>query len=438
MRVAVYIMLIKRIIQFKLKWLAKLILAKYKPEVIGITGSAGKTSAKEAIYAVLSPRFKVRRNIKNYNNEIGLPLSIIGAEAAGKNIFGWLLVFLKAAALILFYDKDYPEILVLEMGVDRPGDMPYLLGIVRPNVGVVTNLGHAHIEFFETVEKIDREKGELVKNLKPGGWAILNADDERVRQMEKLSRVRVLTFGLGEKADVRARELFFSFEKAEESKELSGLSFKLSYDGSVVPVMLPRVIGYPAVYAALAGAAVGIAYGLNLVEISQALDNFRPPRGRMNVIPGIKNTVIIDDTYNASPQPALLAISLLAEIPIGKGAKKYAVLGDMLELGHFSVEGHGQVGKAVAEKKIDYLIAVGEKARDIARAAEAGGMSLDRIYHFADADAAKRFVQERIHEGDLILVKGSQGARMEKVVKEIMAEPLKAGELLVRQDWLDA
>lgn len=428
----------KRLLQFKLKVLAKLILSRYRPEVIGITGSMGKTSAKEAIYAVLAPKYKVRRNLKNYNNEIGLPLTIIGSESPGKSLFGWFGVFWRAVWLVLWRDKDYPEILVLEMGVDRPGDMVYLTSIVKPKIGVVTGIGQTHAEFFGTIDRIEKEKAELIKNLEHGGWTVLNFDDERVAAMAKASRVRVITFGLDKKADVSALELMFSFEREKEAADLSGVSFKLSYGGSAVPVMLPQVIGRPAVYAALAAAAVGAAYGLNLVEISQALDNYRSPKGRLNLISGIKHTMIIDDSYNASPRATEEALSLAARIPVPKGARRFAVLGDMLELGSYSEESHRQIGKLVFENKLDVLIVVGEKSRDIARGAEAAGFSPDKIFHFPDADAAKLFIQERIAANDLILVKGSQGVRMEKIVKEIMAEPLRAQELLVRQDWADA
>jgi len=434
----------KKFIQLKLKILAKMILVKYKPEVIGITGSVGKTSAKEAIYTVLASKFKVRRNVKNYNNEIGLPLTIIGADSPGRSIIGWSIVFLKALKLILFKDKDYPKILILEMGVDRPGDMKYLNSIVKCKIGIVTAIGPVHLEFFGTINNIQKEKVGLIKNLTKSSWAVLNYDDEKVRQMQKNTQTQILTYGFDEKADVRA----LSYAEASESKpravdsenanSLIGVSFKLSYNGSTVPVLLPKVIGCAIVYSALAGAAVGIIYGLNLVEISQALQEFKSPRGRMNLISGIKNTLIIDDTYNSSPQSSISALDMMSKIPLSKGARRFAVLGDMLELGSASEQGHRQVGQQVVKSKINKLIVVGERARDIARGAEQVGMLPDNIFHFAKAEQAGRFIQDRISQGDLILIKGSQGIRMEKIVKEIMAEPMRAQELLVRQDeqWI--
>jgi len=424
----------KKILQFKLKIIAKLILKKYQPEIIGITGSVGKTSAKEAIYAVLSASFRVRRNIKNYNNEIGVPLTIIGAEAQGKNIFGWLKVFWAGFKLIIFKDKEYPEILILEMGVDRPGDMEYLVKIAEPNIGVLTAIGETHLEFFGNIENIKKEKGVLIENIKKGGWAIINYDDEGARTVIARSKAKILTFGSQEGAMLKVQELKFGFEEKIEADNLRGFSFKINYNGSVVPVFLPDVIGYAPVYAALAGTAVGITHSMNLLEISQALRSYRSPRGRMNLIEGQKKTLIIDDTYNSSPQSALLALELIGKLKVASGARKIAVLGDMLELGSYSEAGHQEVGNKVVTAGVNLLITVGGRARDIAHSAESAGLSRDYIFSFDNAEDAGKFLQERMEEEDLIFVKGSQGMRCEKIVKEIMADPMRAEELLVRQD----
>lgn len=430
----------RKIIQLKLKILAKLILRKYKPKVIGITGSVGKTSTKEAVYTVLASKYNVRGNIKNYNNEFGLPLTIIGIESPGKNIFKWIWVFYKACGLILWRDKDYPQILVLEMAADRPKDLKYLVKIARPYIGVVTAVGPVHLEYFGTLDKIIKEKTRMVSCLEKSGWAILNADDKQVVRMSKDTKAQALTFGFSKKADVRADHVRFSYRgNSENINNLQGISFKVGYKGSIVPVLLPNILGVGQIYAALAAVAVGIIYNMNLVEIAGALRKFKSPKGRMNLVKGIKNTIIIDDTYNAGPESTLVALDVLCKIPLGAGCHRLAVLGDMLELGSVSVESHQQIGKKVAELKTNYLIVVGEKARDIARAAAGSGMSGDHIFSFADSEQAGKFVQGRIAKGDLILVKGSQGVRMERVVKELMGEPLRAEELLVRQDeqWGD-
>ena len=286
-----------KILQIKLKFWSRLILKKYQPVIVGITGSLGKTSAKEAIYAVLKDKLAVRMNQKNYNNEIGLPLTIIGATSAGRNLFGWVVIFWRAAALCLFKDKNYPHVLILEMGVDRPGDMEYLTKIAPPRIGVVTGIGHSHLEYFGSLQNIKKEKQVLVEKLDKKGLAILNYDSEPARGMAEVSQARVLTYGLQAGADLQAQNIVYNFTKG--NYELAGLNFKLNYHGAVVPVFINNALTETAIYAALAAAAVGIYFDLNLVEIAQALRDFSLPCGRMNILPGIKHTFIIDDTYNS-------------------------------------------------------------------------------------------------------------------------------------------
>lgn len=427
----------RKMLQLKLKFLARLILKKYQPVVIGITGSLGKTSAKEAIYEILKDKMAIRMSQKNYNNEIGLPLTIIGSLSAGRNLWGWLPIFGKGIFLCLFKDKKYPRVLILEMGVDRPGDMEYLTNIARPDVGVVTAVSYSHLQYFGSIVNIKKEKQALISSLDNQGLAILNYDNEETRGMASVSQARVLTYGLKEGADLRAQDIVFNFTKGDY--ELTGLNFKLNYKGSVVPVFMTNVLTETAIYAALAAAAVGIYLDLNLIEIARALKNFTLPKGRMNVLPGIKHTFLIDDTYNSSPEAAMAAVDVLGRIKIENNANKYAVLGDMLEIGHYTEEGHRLLGEKVYNSGINQLIAVGEKARDIIRGAREAGLDDSAMFYFDKAEEAGKFLQNRIKAGDIILVKGSQGMRMEKIVKEIMAEPERAAELLVRQgqEWQD-
>lgn len=429
----------KKIIELKLRFLARIIIKKYDPEIVGVTGSVGKTSTKEAIYTVLSAKKNVRCNVKNYNNEIGLPLTIIGADSPGRNVFGWIGVFLKALKLILTKDDQYPKILVLEIGVDHPGDMDYLMEIINPKIGVITTIGTVHVEFFGTQAKLRQEKAKLIKNVRKDGWAIINYDNAESRKIISDSKAKVLSYGFDEKAAVRATEISFSFDDKNNKNNLRGISFKLTYNGATAPVLLPNALSEASVYSALAASAAGLAYGMNLIEISEALKNLVSPKGRTNLIDGIKKTTIIDDTYNAEPESMLLAIGILKRIPLASGLNRWAILGDMLELGSASEEMHENIGKYLVRCGIDRLILVGERATKIAEGAIDSGMNPDYIFHFSNSSDAGRFVQERIKKGEVVLVKGSQGMRMEKIVKEIMAEPEKAGELLVRQDdsWLD-
>ncbi len=420
----------KKIIQALLKAIAKIILKKYQPRVIGITGSVGKTSAKEAVYAVISAKFRARRGEKNYNNEIGLPLTIIGASSAGRSVMRWLAVFLRASKIIFFKDKNYPEILILEMGIDHPGDMEYLLSIAQPEIGILTFIGSVHAEFFGTQEKLRQEKSLLIKNLDKSGYSIINYDNEGARKSIGESKAKVISYGMDEKANLRAQEIKYLF--AESAENPQGVNFKIMHNGAATPVLLPNVMGVNAIYAALSAAAVGIVLGMNMVEISQALKNMVSPKGRMNLLKGIKNTLIIDDTYNSEPQSAMAALRALKMIPAKN--KRIAVLGDMLELGRYSEEAHSDLGGYLFKLGINELVIIGERSLDIKQGALKSGMPEDAIFHFARSADAGIFIQERIKAGDVILVKGSQGMRMEKIVKEIMSEPQKAEELLVRQD----
>lgn len=425
----------KKILQFKLKFWSRLILKKYQPIVVGITGSIGKTSTKDAIFEVLQTKLRVRTSFKNYNNEIGLPLTIIGRESPGRDLFGWAKVFCHALRLYFIKDKNYPEVLILEMGIDRPGDMAYLTGIVPTTIGVETSVSYSHLEYFGTVQNIKKEKQVLIEKLDAKGLAILNFDNEYTRDMAAVSKARVLTYGLSDGANLRAEDIVYNF--AKEGYDLSGINFKLNYNGSIIPVMMKNVMAETALYAALAAAAVAIYFNFNLVEIAQALKDFSLPRGRMNLLPGVKHTFIIDDSYNSSPEAALAAIDVLRRVRVDETAEKYAIMGDMLEIGSYTEEGHKLVGRKIAESGINHLIAVGERARDFIHGAKEAGLEDDYIFYFDKPEEAGKFLQNRIKAGDVLLVKGSQGARMEKVVKELMAEPERAEELIVRQgkEW---
>ncbi len=424
----------KFILQYILNILSKRILRKYRPEIIGITGSVGKTSAKEAVYAVLNGRFNVRRNIKNYNNELGLPLTIIGAESGGKSPIKWLMVFGRAVKLIFKRDKNYPEILILEMGADKPGDIRYLTNMAPCKVGIVTAIGPTHVEFFKTVRKIAQEKQIIVTHLKRDGVAILNGDDELVAPMRPRTEAEVITFGFNEKTDLRAVEAKVNQFLEKGIMVTNGMNFKIDHSGSLVPVFLPGVAGRQHIYAALAGVAAGLAYGINLVEASGRLQHYVAPPSRMRVLDGIKYTTLIDDTYNSSPLAALAALDILNEMQVIEGGRKFVVLGDMLELGSYTEEAHCKVGEKVAQLKVDFLMTVGERAKFIAQGAQDKNFPEDKIAKFDKAQEAGLFLQEKIKTGDLILIKGSQGVRMERIVVEIMADPLKAPELVCRQE----
>jgi UDP-N-acetylmuramoyl-tripeptide--D-alanyl-D-alanine ligase len=420
------------LLQKIVKFLAILTLKRYNPGIIGITGNIGKTSAKEAVGAVLSEIRRVHASSKSFNNEIGLPLSILGDWNVTEGIFFWIKVFVVSLFQLVIKNKKYPEIIVLEYGVDRVGDMKYLLDVARPHIGVFTAMGNeipVHIEFFAGPEVILREKTKLLSQLPTTGFAILNIDDEKVMTAKEYTRANVITFGFSEKADMRMSA--FSNYISEDG---GGVTFKLTYGGSVVPVRIEGGLGRAPAYAAAVGAIAGLVFGMNLVKIADALSRFTPPRGRERIVRGIRRSIIIDDTYNASPAATKEALATLKSLD---AKRKIAVLGDMLELGKYTFDEHQTIGHFIPESA-DFLFTVGIRAKIIAETAEKIGFSKKKIFAFTNIHEAAMQLQQKVQRGDLILVKGSQGVRMERVVKEIMAEPLQAKKLLVRQSrsWL--
>lgn len=414
-----------------LRFMSGVVLRKYNPKVVGITGSVGKTSAKEAIFLVLNDSFDVRSNEKNYNNEIGLPLTIIGAKSGNSSIFGWLKVLVKWLWVITFPVK-YPEILVLEMGVDNPGDMDYLRSFIPVDVAVITNISNSHLEQFKTIEKIAKEKFKIAKDLSRDGLVVLNIDNHQVQEMYRnkyKNNSNVFLFGFTDESEVRAVDVNFSYR----NEDFSGINFKLQYEGKIIPVWLPNIVARHHIYAALAGVCVGVYFKISLMDISKSLEMFSSPVGRMNLMGGYRGSVLIDDTYNASKVSTLAALEVLSEI---KSRRKIAVLGDMLELGDQSLDEHKEVIKKALKLGV-LLYVVGES---MILAAEQVLLS-DRFSQFRGSvslnsnpvDAGEE-VKEILDFGDVVLVKGSQSMRMEKAVEVIMEKPFEAEKLLCRQD----
>ncbi len=433
----------KRLLQHILKWYAQRILRKYQPTVIGITGSVGKTSAKEAIAAVLKFHHTVRENIKNYNNELGVPLSVIGIESGGSSPIGWLKVLYHATKLLLF-KMQYPDTLILEMGADKPGDIEYLTEVAPVDVGVLTAIGAAHLHEFGSIDNVAKEKAKIVTKMAKGR-AVLNADDELVMTIAPKVRGNVTTYGFNQDADVRALEIAFvgmEDEFCELQSEWDckqwGTAFKVSYQGSTVPFFLPHSLGKANVYAALAAIAVGLDRGMNMVDISESLRQYRSPKGRMQLLAGIKGSLIIDDTYNASPLAVDAALDVMETIALPHDGRRIIFLGSMLELGDTSVAEHTQIGRRVAlMDNVALFVCVGEDARVMYDAAREAGIDEDKLFFHESSVGVGNTYQNMLRKNDLVLVKGSQGARMERIVKEIMADPLLAHELLVRQtdEW---
>lgn len=412
-----------------LRRLARLTIWRYRPGIIGITGSAGKTSAKLAVKAVLEKGRTVRVSPGNTNNDLGVPLTILGewdpadlalithgtpegTQRVRKAAF-WIKVIAVSIRNIVVRIPDYPEILVLEYGADKPGDIKYLLTIARPNISIITAIGDipVHVENYAGPEEVAREKGRLLEYLSVGGFAILNGDDPVVLNLQSRTRARVITYGFEKGAEVR----MVRFENKVKHGVPDGITFKLEYGGGVVPVRIPHVFGRTHAYAAAAAASVGIVFGMNLIAISDALAGYAPAVSRMQLVRGIKSSQVIDDSYNASPIAVRFALETLYNLP---AKRRIAVLGDMLEIGKYTVTAHERVGNFVA-KTADVLFAIGPRAKTIADAARAAGMKKANIFIFDSADVAKLPVRDFIEPDDLILVKGSHSMRLDKIVDEI-------------------
>jgi len=426
----------KQLLESMLFWFARQIVKKYKPFVIAITGSVGKTSAKEAIYLVMNHFRRTRTALKNYNNELGVPLTVIGGKAGGRNPFAWLLVFLRATWLLIWRDANYAECLVLEYGADHPGDIQKLMKLIQPQIGVLTGVSAAHTEFFGSVEAVAKEKGYIVEFLPSNGTAIINGDFPHAVEAMNRAPGAVVFYGFDDRATVRG---WFAVSSYDWENKKGETSLECSVGDEREVIKIKDAVGVHSGYAPLAALAVAQAAGHSIHEAAEVLQNYRSPNGRMKIIPGIKGTLVVDDSYNSSPSAAKRALEgLLSLKPQAENGKRFAVLGGMAELGELTVPEHRAIGAYAAKLKVDVLVCVGEKPRDIARGALESGMAENCVYTFASTDEAGRFVQERIHQGDIILVKGSQSARMERVTKELMAEPNRAEELLVRfdKDWV--
>ncbi len=424
-----------KILQWELKKVAQLTVWRYRPFIIGVTGSVGKTSTKLAISTVLGNSVSVRAARGNLNNELGFPLAILG-DYDGRKI-GGALFWIGAVAkglLGLISRKGYPKVLVLEYGADRPGDLNYLLDIARPDISVVTAVGKVpvHVEFYSSPEDVAKEKSKLVDKVRGNGTVVLNFDDPVVMAMKGLARGKVITYGFNDGADVR----IFSFENKSESGRPIGVEFKIQYSGSFVPIRIEGALGKPQAYAAAAAAAVALERNINLVKVSELLSAYHGEHGRTQIIKGIKDAYIIDDTYNAAPASAEAALEIMKEI---SSSRKIAVLGDMGELGDYSKEAHEKIG-VIAAGTVDLLVVVGPKSSATADGAVKAGLSKTAVVSFKDSKEAASKIVEYISPKDVVLVKGSQSMRMERVVLKLMADPSMASELLVRQygKWLNS
>lgn len=349
----------------------------FEPRVLGITGSIGKSSTKEVVAAVAGSHFNVVKSPGSYNNEIGLPLTVLDVNPE-------------------------TEILILEMGgAYAAGEIAELVEIARPEIGIVTNVTHSHLSRMGSLDAIAETKAELIDGLPEHGLAILNADDDRVRAMGERASCRVLYYGLDESADIRATNL--------ESLGVEGLSFTLVRGDREDHVQVP-LLGLHSVHTALIGFAAGFELGLDPGDI---LRGFDAPNIQLRLVltPGVNGSTILDDHYNSNPKSSFAALGLLEDLDAGR---RIAVLADMLELGLHEEEGHRDVGRRAAEV-VDVLYTVGPLAKMISDEALTMKPELDSR-HFEDKESLVEALRAALQPDDLVLIKGSRGMKMETVV----------------------
>ena len=403
--------ILKKIIVEIITLEARLVLKKYKPFIIAVTGSVGKTSTKDAIYTALSSTYKVRKSEKSFNSEFGVPLTILGCPSGWSSLIAWFKNIFYGLELILF-PNDYPSYLVLEVGADRPHDIKNIVAWLHPDISIITKVGKVavHVEYFKDPEELAKEKAYLAKGLKKDGILILSGDDEIVKAITSDQAKETIHFGLA----ANAKNI---------SSSLTGMSMTLMIDGEEKIIQTKGVVGTHHVYPLIVAAIVAKKVGIPLDTVVKALESHVPPRGRMNVLKGKNNTTLLDDTYNSSPDAVYSALQTLREL---QGPRKVAILGDMLELGKYAVEAHEKVGE-VARQSANLVMSVGLRSR---------GMNAQ--HHFNTSIEAAEKVPALLRDGDIVLVKGSQGIRMERVVKVLLDPSIDSANVLVRQEkeWL--
>lgn len=411
----------KSVLVFGLTLLARGVLHRYRPHIVMVTGSVGKTSTKDAVAAVLAKRFLVRKSEKSFNSEFGVPFTILGVENPWSNPLAWVTLARKALALLIL-PNQYPNMLVLEVGSGKPSDLAQILHIATPDALVVTRLPEipVHVEFYPSPEAVREEEFSPAYALPATAPLIVSADDPYAILMAARVPARLLTYGLGE-ARVRLTDIGFWQEEgkivgmrglldigcptSDVGHPMSSHGLSVSVRGSVGKTQLLPVA---------AAIAAALAFDISLEDAIAALASYEPPAGRGRLFAGVAGSTIIDDSYNASPVAVEEALEALAAFPTT--GRRIAVLGDMLELGRYSVAEHERVG-AHAVKVADILVTVGIRAKGFV-----GGESIKNVLSFDDSRAAAAALPALIEPGDVVLVKGSQSIRTERIVEALLAD----------------
>lgn len=421
--------ILKVILGFFLALLARAVVRRYHPQVVMVTGSVGKTSTKDAVATVLMQRFLVRKSEKSFNSEFGVPFTILGVENPWHNPLAWFAVLKRAVALLVL-PNHYPNMLVLEVGSGAPGDLAHILRIVHPDAVVVTCLPEipVHVEAYASPDAVREEEFSPAYALHSGAPLIVPADDPYALGQAIQTPTRIFSYGESDGATVQLAPP--SFYEAEH--EVQGMRTEVTtadipdLPGEKGEIVVKGSVGSAQVLPAAAAVATGLAFSISLTDSLAALAAYEPPPGRGRLLEGKNGSIIVDDSYNASPAAVEQALQTLKVFPHAK--RRVAVLGDMLELGRYSVVEHQRIA-GIAHQCADLVVAVGIRARAFTVAPPHGV----EVLQYDNAHSAAEALPALIQSGDVVLVKGSQSIRLERVVEVLLADPRDASRL-VRQE----
>ena len=414
--------ILKYIVVVLLAFFSRSILHRYRPRIVMVTGSVGKTSTKDAIAAVLETRFFVRKSEKSFNSEFGVPFTILGVRNPWNDPLAWLTVVKSALALILL-PNQYPNMLVLEVGADKPGDLARILKFATPDAVVVTRLPEipVHVEAYASPEAVREEEFSPAYALAARAPLIIPADDAYAIASARRTGARIITYGTAEQANVRVRDIDFD----EADGRVTGMKGNVMSNNEQGQCVVHGSVGVTQILPVAAAVATAQAFDISLNDALEVLRQYIAPAGRGRLFAGKNNSVIIDDSYNASPAAVEVALATLKIFP--HATRRIAVLGDMLELGRYSVQEHQRIAE-LAGKSADVIVTVGIRARAFAGASDGA-----EVMQFDNARTAAEELSKFVREGDVVLVKGSQSVRTERIVEELLANHADRTKL-VRQE----
>ena len=413
--------LLKSVAAFWLGLGAKAVIHRYRPHVVMITGSVGKTSTKDAVAEVLTTRFLVRKSEKSFNSEFGVPFTILGIDNPWSNPLAWLTVVKRLIGLLVL-PNHYPNMLVLEVGADKPGDLAKILKIASPDAVVVTRLPDipVHVEAYASPEAVQEEEFSPAYALRAAAPLIIPTGKPHLREMAERTPARIITYG--EDRSATARITHVGYHKTDH--RVVGMQAHISVCDTDGKIAINGSVGKVQVLPVAAAIATAHAFSIPLAEALVALEAYIPPPGRGRLFAGKNDTILIDDSYNASPVAVEEALETLCHFP--DATRRIAILGDMLELGRYSVQEHERIG-ALALQKADLLITVGIRSRSMEKTSGA------TVVHFDDSRTAADALPSLITSGDVVLIKGSQSIRMERIVEALLSDPSDKHKL-VRQN----